>query len=333
MKRTLKMFLWLFHVRNKEFFRDKAAVSWNFLFPVLVVLGFAFAFSGKEQALFKIAVVGETPQALIESLPSVEAVHVKTSEEALSKLRRHQYDLVLEGSRYWMNSSAPKGRVVEALMKGSFPQSVQLERATVEGKEIRYVDWLVCGLIGMNMMFSALFGVGYTIVRYRKTGVLRRYKATPLTPVLFLIAQVVSRLVLITFTSVVVFYGTHLLIGFEVQGSVLTLFLIWALGAMSLISVGLLIAARVRSEEFAGGVLNLVSWPMMFLSGVWFSLEGAHPWVKGAAKVFPLTHVIDASRKVMNEGQTLAQIMPEVTALSLMTVGLLALGAWLFRWE
>jgi ABC-type multidrug transport system permease subunit len=333
MSQLFKRFHLLFSLRNKEFYRDKAAMGWNFLFPVLVVVGFGYAFSGKDQALFKIALIGEDARSEVRALPSVEVVPIAAREEALSKLKRHQFDLVLEGNRYWVNSTAPKGKVVETLLRGALPEPASLERGSVEGKEIRYVDWLVCGLIGMNMMFSALFGVGYVIVRYRKTGVLRRFKATPLQPALFLISQVASRLVLIVVTSVIVFFGTHALIGFEIHGSVLSLFLVWALGGMSLIALGLLIAARVKSEEFAGGLLNLISWPMMFLSGVWFSLEGAHPVVKKIAYAVPLTHVIDASRKIMNEGQTLLQVMPEVTTLGLMTVALLALGAVLFRWE
>jgi ABC-2 type transport system permease protein len=335
MRQLLRRWFLLFNLRNKEFYRDRAALGWNFLFPLLVVVGFGFAFSGRDQAMFKVALVGQDARPEVHALPSVEIVSVARREDALSKLRRHQFDLVLEGNQYWINSTAPKGKVVETLLKGALSDadSALLERGSVSGKEIRYVDWLVCGLIGMNMMFSALFGVGYVIVRYRKTGVLRRFKATPLQPALFLVSQVASRLLLILATSIIVFFGCRLLVGFEVHGSVFSLFVVWALGAMSLIALGLLIAARIKSEEFAGGLLNLISWPMMFLSGVWFSLEGAQPAVKKFADLFPLTHTITASRKIMNEGQTLLQVMPEMSMLALMTVLLLGLGATLFRWE
>jgi ABC-type multidrug transport system permease subunit len=220
--------------------------------------------------------------------------------------------------------------VVERLVLAASPR---LPRDPIEGEPIRYVDWLISGLLAMNMMFSALFGVGYTIVRYRKTGVLKRLKATPLTAAEFLIAQLASRLVLLVSVSAMVYAGSHALIRFRMQGSYLDLGVVLVLGALCLISLGLLVAARISSEEFAGGLLNLLSWPMIFLSGVWFSLDGAHPWVRAVAQVFPLTHVIDAARAIMTEGATLAQVSPQLWVLGALTAAFVALGAWSFRWE
>jgi ABC-2 type transport system permease protein len=195
------------------------------------------------------------------------------------------------------------------------------------------VDWLISGLLAMNMMFSALFGVGYTLVRYRKNGVLKRLKATPLKSYEFLIAQVFSRLLLITITSTLVYFGAHSLIHFQMLGSYGSLFVIMIAGAICLISLGLLIASRIKSEEFAGGLVNLLSWPMMFFSGVWFSLEGMHPTVKAIAQIFPLTHVIDAARAVMTEGATLAQVSHHIVVLMVMSVVFLVLGSLNFKWD
>jgi len=109
--------------------------------------------------------------------------------------------------------------------------------------------------------------------------------------------------------------------------------LIFTLGGACLVSLGLLVAARATSEELAGGLLNLLSWPMMFLSGVWFSLEGAPRPLRLIAEIFPLTHTIDAARAVMTEGATLAQVSGHLIVLAAMTVVFLSLGAWSFRWE
>ena len=117
------------------------------------------------------------------------------------------------------------------------------------------------------------------------------------------------------------------------QGSYWDLLLVNTLGAMSMISIGMLIASRTASEEFAGGILNVMTWPMMLLSGAWFSLEGAESWVKYAAQVFPLTHMIAASRAIMNEGATLSQVMPDVWILAAMSIIILAIGAYVFKWE
>jgi ABC-type multidrug transport system permease subunit len=158
-------------------------------------------------------------------------------------------------------------------------------------------------------------------------------KATPLSAFTFLSAQIVSRYLLIIGSTIVVYLGSHFFIHYQMVGSYLDLFIVMSLGAICLITLGLLIAARTASEEFAGGILNLVSWPMMFMSGVWFSLEGAHPWVKKLALAFPLTHAIDASRAIMTEGATLMAVQGHVFALIAMSALFLLIGSLSFRWE
>jgi ABC-2 type transport system permease protein len=323
MFKFLKRFGILVDARNKEFVRDRSALGWNFLFPVLVIFGFAFAFNGGSQDIFKVGLYGKPGTSGFFSTQYVQFVPTDALEPALAKLRRHQLDMVVteEGqtTRYWINSTSPKGYLVE--------------KQAVQGDEIRYIDWLISGLLAMNMMFSALFGVGYVIVRYRKNGVLKRLKATPLSAFEFLLAQVCSRLILIVLSSVLVYWGCNALMHFRMQGSYVDLFIVLVLGAMCLISLGLLLASRVSSEEFAGGLLNLISWPMIFLSGVWFSLEGAHPMVRKTAEIFPLTHVIEAARGIMTEGATLAQLSTHLIVLVVMTAVFLVSGAVLFRWE
>lgn len=233
--------------------------------------------------------------------------------------------------KYWINSSSPNGYLLERIVWGT--EGRQFQRQTIEGAEIRYVDWFLPGILGMNMMFSCLFGVGFVIVRYRKNGFLKRLKATPLNPFYFLLAQLISRLLLIMVITIVVYAGCNLFIEFNMQGSYWVLLLVTTLGAMCLISIGLLIASRTASEEFAGGILNTLTWPMMLLSGAWFSLEGTHAWVQQLALLFPLTHMIAATRAIMNEGATLAQVMPHVWVISIMSVIFLAIGAYIFKWE
>lgn len=324
--------------RNKEFLRDRGALGWNILFPFFVVFGMAFAFSGRGQDVFKVGVVGE-----VSALPPgfsatrhLKFVAFPDKTSALGKLRHHQLDILVSPGRplvYFVNESSPKGYLVEKIMLGTDAAAFSPVREEVEGRPIRYVDWLVAGLLSMNMMFSALFGVGYTLVRYRKNGVLKRLKATPLRAVEFLAAQIASRLILIMGVFSVVYHGSDFFLRYERLGSLLDLYLIFALGSACMVSLGLLVAARVRSEELAGGVLNMLSWPMMFLSGVWFSLEGAPGALRLVADMMPLTHLIDAARAVLTEGATLSQVAPHLYVLSGMTALFLAVGAWTFEWE
>jgi ABC-type multidrug transport system permease subunit len=203
----------------------------------------------------------------------------------------------------------------------------------VEGDPVRYVDWVLPGILGMNIMFSSLFGVGYVVVRYRKNGFLKRLRATPLRAIEFVIAQVASRLVLILIITSFVYTGTTFFLDIRMDGSYLLLLAVLFAGSISMISMGLMVAARVTSEELAGGLLNMVTWPMMMLSGVWFSLEAASDWVRQVATVFPLTHMLDAARAVMLDGAGLTEIMPEIVILLGMSVIFLAVGAFTFRWH
>jgi ABC-type multidrug transport system permease subunit len=330
----LHRFLAILGPRNKEFWRDRAALAWNFLFPIAVVVGFAIAFSGKGPDLYKVGLVEGAAQSELAFMDTqyVQFIQVDDLKNAVVKVERHQLDMLLDpaNKRYWVNDSSPAGYVLERLLNGG---DSGFAKQTVTGDEIRYVDWLISGILAMNLMFSALFGVGFVIVRYRKNGVLKRLRATPLTAFEFLAAQVVSRLWLLIAVSMLVFVGTDLFLDYRMYGSYLDLLIVFVLGAMCLISLGLLFAARIASEELAGGLLNLISWPMMFLSGVWFSLEGVNPWIQKLALLLPLTHVIDGARAIMIDGAGLWDIAPNLIVLALMTAAFLALGSWLFRWE
>jgi ABC-2 type transport system permease protein len=171
------------------------------------------------------------------------------------------------------------------------------------------------------------------VLRYRKSGFLKRLHATPLSPFEFLSAQVLSRLSLVLVVTLILYCGVAPIIHFHAAGSALLLFLIAVLGALSLIALGLTVAARFSSEELVGGVLNLLTWPMMLLSGIWYSLEGSPQWVRLVAQVFPLTHMLNAARAVMIDGAGIAQVAPDLAFLALTALAFLGFGAWSFRWR
>lgn len=331
----------IFVARNREFLRDRGTLAWNIVMPVILVAGLALAFGGEGRDQFTVGILqtaadsDEVQHPFLE-LRYIEFVFIDDAESAFRKVERHQLDLLVafeEGGRYWVNPDSPKGYIVERLLlQSDAAAGGRIQKAQIVGDAIRYVDWVLPGILGMNMMFSCLFGVGYVVVRYRKNGFLKRLRATPLSPAEFIIAQVGSRLTLVTTVTVFLFAGTHLLLDTRMEGSYLTLLLVALVGSISMVSLGLLIAARVTSEELAGGLLNMISWPMMLLSGVWFSLEGAGPAVQKLASVFPLTHVLDSARAVMLDGATISDIAPSLVMLTLLSVVFLGLGARFFRW-
>ncbi len=335
----------LFKARNLEFLRDRSAFAWNILFPVLVIVGFSVLFRDDRQILYKVGIVGastgveqnsETQLTSFKKLRYIDFIPFANKDQAIPKLLHHRIDLIVDQEKktYWTSRTSPKGYIAERLlMSSAIIPKTDLKKESVRGVEIPYIEWLFPGILGMNMMFSALFGVGYVVVTYRKNGVLKRMSVTPLRPWEFLTSQIMSRMYLILLTTAVVFIGCKLLYGFQVRGSYLTLLLVVCLGGFSMISLALVVASRSGSEEFAGGILNLITWPMMFLSEVWFSLEGADPWVQKASKIFPLTQMIDAARKIMNDGAGIREVQSNIVILAAMSLVFLVTGSLLFKWQ
>ncbi len=335
----MRRFLAVLHARNLEFVRDRSALAWTVFMPIFLVIGFAVIFSGNNQTLYKVGLIGSEAQ-LQELAPRfAQMEHVRfipfvDGARAIDKLGHHQLDMVVStepAPQYWINSSSPNGYVLEKVLWGMGGE--KFAKQTIDTREIRYIDWVLPGILSFNIMFGCLFGVGYVIVRYRKSGFLKRLKATPLKAVEFLFAQMLSRLILMLSITILVYLASRLFIDFNMLGSHALLLLIFALGSVCMISLGLVVAARIASEELAGGLLNLISWPMMILSGVWFSLEGANPLIQKAALLLPLTHMVDAARAVMTEGAGLTEVWPNLLVLSLMSVVFISVGAKIFRWE
>jgi ABC-2 type transport system permease protein len=326
----------VWHARNLEFLRDRATLLFTLLLPLSLVVGMSFVFGGPERPLFKVgviaAVIDEQGHPFLNER-YVEFVPVTDQATGVRKVTHQQIDLLLDlrkPPRYWVNTDSPKGYIVEKLLLAS---AADAHREPVTGAAVRYVDYLFPGILGMNMMFSCLFGVGYVVLRYRKSGFLKRLHATPLTAFEFLSAQVLSRLCLILFVTGVLYSGIGTLIHFHRAGNALLLILVAVLGALSMVAMGLTIAARFSSEELVGGLLNLLTWPMMLLSGVWFSLEGSPQWVRWVADIFPLTHLLDAARAIMIDGAGVSDIIPHLLYLAITALVFLAFGAWSFRWR
>jgi len=133
-------------------------------------------------------------------------------------------------------------------------------------------------------------------------------------------------------TTVLVFGGTNFFMDFRVEGSYLDLLIVLITGTFTLLALGLLIASRVTSEELAGGLLNMLTWPMMLLSGVWFSMEGAHPILQKIADISPLTHMLKAARGIMIDGHSLMDVSFHLVVMAIMGLVFIVLGAWMFKW-
>jgi len=332
----MRNFLAILQVRNIELFRDKSIWIWNVIFPIILVVLVAMVFKGQDGLLYKVGMVGEEHASTVKFKETeyIKFIDYVTAEEALSKLKYHQIDLVIDVGKkmqYWINDSSPQGYLVEKIFLG-VDQGKQFIKGTISGQQIRYVDWVLPGVLGINILNSALTGVGMVVVRYRKNGVLKRLGASPLSAFEFLSAQVLSRLFILLLVTVFLFFALDLIFDILVRGSYGLLFFVTFLGTMTMISLGLLFASRISSEEAATGMLNLLILPMIFLSEVWFSLEGAPDFLQKIALAFPLTHLLNAARSIMTDGAGIMEILPEIGILTGMMLLFLTVASLRFKW-
>jgi ABC transporter DrrB family efflux protein len=333
--------LWM--ARNREYYRDKGSLFWSFIATPFIVIVLAVAFSSSNDNLFRAGLLLDAPGAYPASLPfagepAVEMIEYQDQDSALRRIRFHQLDILITASeprRYWVNPESTKGRILEDLLltEGLPRQESNWQRQEVYGAQIRYIDWVIPGVLAMNMMFSGLWGIGYVIVRYRKNGVLKRLQATPLKSWEFLLSQALSRLGIMLAVTAIVFTACNLFIDFRMDGSYLLLLLIALVGNLAIISISLLMATRTASEELANGLLNLISFPMLLLSELWFSLDDAPHWLREVSQLLPLTHLVKAARAVMLEGAGWIQVMPQLLVLTVMTTVCLILSGFQIKWH
>ena len=335
----------IFVARTKEFYRDRSALGWNVIFPLLIIVGFSVVFRSDSSPILKVGIVALAEKPAENGISNIQFneflkikyinfIQFNSKEKAIGSLQKFKIDMVIDSNSktYWINESSPNGYLAEQLLKGAQNKSSVFKKQSFYNKGIQYVEWLFPGILGMNAMFNSLYGVGYVLVMYRKNGILKRFSVAPVRPFEFLSAQILSRMFVVLATTVVVYVGTVLLYGFKCKGSLFTLFILFALGSFCMISLGLLIASRSDSQEFADGIINIITWPMMFLSEVWFSLEGSRPWVQKVSQFLPLTHIVDGARMIMNEGATLFDLQLQIVYLVAISLLFLFLGSLLFRW-
>jgi ABC-type multidrug transport system permease subunit len=337
----------LIKARLREFWREPGYVFWVFGFPLLMAIGLGLAFRSKAPEPPRIAVTtsvgAEAARALISS-KQISAERLERAE-AERQLARTKVDLIVD------QPDAAKAPILKldlaqekALLARVLTEDV-LQRAAgrqdplkIEQHETselgsRYVDFLVPGLIGLNLMGSSMWGIGFNLVLARKRKLLRRYAVTPMRRGHFLLSYFFSRSTfLVAELAVLIGFG-WLIFGTQVQGSIAALLLAAALGAAAFAAIGLLIGARLSSTEVAGGWMNFVQLPMWLLSGSFFSYERFPEWLQLPIRLLPLTAANDALRRVYNEAGTLTSIGFELAVLAAWSLFGFLIAMRIFRWQ
>jgi ABC-2 type transport system permease protein len=322
-------------------------VFWVFVFPVLLTAGLGLAFRNQAPERTRVAVVeGERARAVLEALSRSGDLQaeVLTEPAAAQALRTGRVDIVVlpEADRaveYRFDPERPESRtarlqVDDALQRGSGrrdPVPVMNQQVSEPGS--RYVDFVVPGLLGMNLMGSGIWGLGFAIVDARRKKLLKRMIATPMSRTQFLASFVLSRLTMLIIEVGALVGFAVVVFGVPLRGSPLSLLAICLLSALAFGALGLLLASRTQTIEGASGLMNLVMLPMWIFSGVFFSSTRFPDALQPFIQALPLTAVNDALRASMLEGAGLTRLAPELAIVAAWLVVSFLLAVRLFRWR
>ena len=345
---TLHPLVELTATRVREFLREKEAVFWVFIFPVLMTFALGIAFRNTAPDLTPVAIeatndarANEVAQ-LLSASPEITAT-VLSSTEATQALRSGKVSIVVrpgnDSIEYRFDPTRPESRaarliVDDVLQRGEGRADVVKvgeEKVTEPGA--RYVDFLVPGLIGMNLMGSGLWGLGFTVVIARSRKILKRFAATPMRRSHYLFSFMLSRLVFLVVVVAAIIVFAWLVFDFTVRGSWLSLALMTVLGGFTFSGIGLLVAARPTTIEGVSGLMNLIMLPMWLLSGTFFSSERFPQVLQPFIKALPLTALNNVLRAVMNEGAALSSNWIPIAVLLAWCVVSFVVALKIFRWQ
>jgi ABC-type multidrug transport system permease subunit len=332
-------------VKVKEFVREPEAVFWVVIFPVLLTLALGIAFRSQAPEVLPVG-VHEGPEAAtvreaLAAEPGLRA-EILDAETAQEHLRSGKVALVAipgDPVTYWYDPTREESRLARLLVNDAVqrasgradPRPVATREMTEMGS--RYIDFLVPGLLGMNLMGTGMWGIGFSIVTARSRRLLKRLVATPMRRSHYLLGQMLGRLVFLTIEVTALLAFSRFVFGVPIRGSLPALGLITLLGAMAFAGFGLLVASRARTIEGVSGLMNLVMLPMWILSGIFFSTsrfpDVMQPWIQA----LPLTAVNNALRAVMIDGATLASVAGELSLTAAWGVAAFLTAVFLFRWN
>ena len=331
--------------RFREFVREPEAVFWVLAFPVIMTcaLGVAFRSRGAEPVI-----AGVVEQAGADSIASaleqnggftVRRIPVDEVEQAVRDGRAPV--VVVPGSppAYRFDEARAESQVARLAVDAALQRAAGRTDAfaavqqPVQNVGSRYIDWLVPGLLGMNIMGTGMWGIGFAVVNARQKKLLKRLVATPMSKTHYLLSLVLSRMATLSIEVIVIAGFAWIAFGVAVQGAIWSVGALAIIGALSFGAIGLLIASRARTIEAVSGLMNLVMLPMWVLSGVFFAATNFPDAMQPFIRALPLTAMNDALRMLINEGRSFTAILPQVALLAAWGLISFGLSLRLFRWQ
>jgi ABC-2 type transport system permease protein len=328
--------------RFKLFLREPEALFWVFVFPILLAVGLGVAFRNRPPDILQ---VGATTTQLTQELNTdkgLSSIAIDPAEGVHDLATGRIVLLVVQtptGVVYKYDDTNPDARSARLLVDRAIQKAAGQKEAVASSNDLihetgaRYIDFVVPGLLGMNLMGSAIWGLGFSIVEARQKKLLKRFVASPMPRWQYLASFLLSRLVLLII-EVGAFLGfARAVFGVPFRGSLVELGALCVLTSLSFSALGLLVASRARTIEAASGLMNLVMLPMWILSGVFFSATRFPALLQPFVRALPLTAAIDALRGNMLQGTSLPQLTAPILVLIAWLLACFVVSLRIFRWR
>jgi ABC-type multidrug transport system permease subunit len=329
-------------VRFRLFLREPEAIFWIFIFPILLAVGLGIAFRNRPADVLQ---VGATTTQLTQALAADKGLTAVTLDEPAGTHALATGNILLlaiqrpDGVAYKYDDTNLDARTARLLADRAVQtaagrhDAVRADNELVHETGSRYIDFVVPGLLGMNLMGSAMWGLGFSIVEGRQKKLLKRLVASPMPKWQYLAAFLLSRLAMLLIEVAVFLAFTRLVFGVPFRGSLAALGLLCLMTSLAFSALGLLVASRARTTEAVSGLMNLVMLPMWILSGIFFSASRFPAVIQPLVQALPLTAAISAMRGNMLQGLNLGQQWPQVAILAAWFVVPFAVSLRIFRWK
>jgi ABC-type multidrug transport system permease subunit len=329
-------------IRFRLILREPEAIFWIFIFPILLAVGLGIAFRNRPADVLQ---VGATTTQLAHALAADKGLSAAVMNEAAGTKALTAGNILLlaiqepDGVTYKYDDTNPDARTARMLADRAVQaaagqrEAIRAQNQLVHEAGSRYIDFVIPGLLGMNLMGSAMWGLGFSIVEARQKKLLKRLVASPMPRWQFLMSFLLSRLAMLVI-EVAVFLGfARLVFGVPFRGSLWQLGFLCVLTSLAFSALGLLVASRAKNMEVASGLMNLVMLPMWILSGVFFSASRFPIAIQPLVRALPLTAAIDAMRGNMLQGMNLVQLAAPVWIMTAWLVAAFAVSLRIFRWR
>lgn len=351
-------------VEFREFFREPGVLFWAFAFPILMAWGLGVAFNNQGEQIRHVAWVEKAPGKTIENffsdnkgaLGDQDTVHKKLGneklgytnyiltktnwEQAIRMIKRGEASLIIleSGDSITYNFDPKNAEAQSAYMQisSAIKHGETVDKTenihTLSAVGTRYVDFLVPGLLAMNIMFAAMWGISYTFIDRRSKKLLRRMVATPMSRAGMLFAHFTARLILSFIEAILLLSFAYWYFGIKIEGSIPAFILLLIVSNLAFFGIAILFSSRTANTQVGNGIVNAVTMPMLICSGIFFSYHNFPDWIIPVIKLFPLTIMADTFRAIFIEGIGMQEALIPIVILGGLGFLLFFIGYRIYKW-